>query len=64
MSDESTYAAKVFSRGDRLGGAEDESVASPTADEIDVRRLHGNPGTYGQTPEARSGSSRSRASND
>ena len=55
MSDENTYAVRVFSRGDyRLGGAEYQSAASPTpGDEIDVRWLHGNPNTYGQTPRGK-----------
>lgn len=51
MSDESTYAVRVFSRGDHsLGGAEYQTVTPPEpGDEIDVHWLHGNATTFGQT---------------
>lgn len=55
LSDESTYAVRVFSRGDYgLGGAEYESATPPApGDEIDVRWLHGDSTTYGQTPRGK-----------
>ena len=51
MSDENTYAVRVFSRGDyALGGAEYQTATAPRpGDEIDVRWLYGTPNTYGQT---------------
>ena len=55
MSDENTYAVRVFSRGDHsLGGAEYDTVTPPApGDEIDVRWLHGDSTTYGQTPRGK-----------
>jgi hypothetical protein len=55
LSDENTYAVRVFSRGDYgLSGAEYESATPPTpGDEIDVRWLHGTPDSFGQTPRGK-----------